>query len=60
MGKKPNIQDPLRAKAEALLARAPLTEDPAQSAAELLHELRVHQIELEIQNDELRRAQIVI
>jgi len=60
MSKKPDIQAPLRAKAEARIAGAPLVEAPAQSAEELLHELRVHQIELEMQNDELRRAQIVI
>jgi diguanylate cyclase (GGDEF)-like protein/PAS domain S-box-containing protein len=60
MVKIPDIEDPLRAEAEALLARAPLMEAPAQSAEELLHELRVNQIELEMQNDELRRAQIVI
>jgi diguanylate cyclase (GGDEF)-like protein/PAS domain S-box-containing protein len=60
MGKKPDIQDPLRAQAEAQIAREPLTEAPDRSADELLHELRVNQVELEMQNDELRRAQVVI
>jgi hypothetical protein len=55
MGEIPDIKDPLRAEAEALLARAPLTEAPAQSAEELLHGLRVNQIELELQNEENQR-----
>lgn len=46
----------LRAEAEALLARAPAPDQPTRPAEELLHELRVHQIELEMQNEELRRA----
>ena len=50
----------LRAAAEAQLARVPPTETPTHSAEELLHELQVHQIELEMQNDELRRAQLVM
>jgi len=44
----------LRAEAEARLIPAPTTEP--HIAEELLHELQVHQIELEMQNEELRRA----
>jgi diguanylate cyclase (GGDEF)-like protein/PAS domain S-box-containing protein len=50
----------LRAKVEAQLARAPQTGGPARTAEELLHELQVHQIELEVQNEELRRAQLAM
>lgn len=46
----------LRASAEGQLARAPAPEQPSRPAEELLNELRVHQIELEMQNEELRRA----
>jgi len=64
MSKKPNDPDTLRAKAEARVARARVTlvnPQPGEDLLhELLHELQVHQIELEMQNDELRRAQVII
>jgi len=50
----------LRRKAEALAADAlPAQEDDLSAAqlARLVHELRVNQIELELQNEELRRTQ---
>lgn len=51
--KKPS----LRQRAEALLStKEPLSAD-FFSAKELLHELMVHQVELEMQNEELRRSQ---
>ena len=55
MSKKP--PNPLRAAAEAKLD--PLPAQPlSRSAEELLHELQVHQIELEMQNEALRQAQM--
>jgi len=54
--KKNIAQDPLlRVAAEAKLAKTPQAEGPA--ATDLMHELQVHQIELEIQNEALREAQ---
>jgi PAS domain S-box-containing protein len=49
----------LRRRAEELLRGKPvdLGAIPAEEAGRLLHELRVYQVELEMQNDELRRAQ---
>lgn len=52
--------DRQRLDAEIVLARAPLPElqkSQALSENEILHELRVHQIELEMQNEELQRIQ---
>ena len=43
-------------KARAIQARLPETLS-AEEAGRLIHELQVHQIELELQNEELRRAQ---
>ena len=58
----PDRRDELRRRAEADLVGRP-ADDPELSAlppvdtGRLVHELRVHQIELEMQNEELRRAQ---
>jgi PAS domain S-box-containing protein len=54
------MADHLRKKAEELLKQNPL-ETPVLSTVQvqkLLHELDVHQIELQMQNEELRQAQI--
>jgi chemotaxis family two-component system sensor kinase Cph1 len=51
--------DALRRHAEELLGRLSTPDSPAPGEAEdIVHELRVHQIELEMQNEELRRTQI--
>ena len=50
--------DDLRRRAEAHCAeQSPAASPVSQDLEATLHELRVHQIELEMQNDELRRAQ---
>ena len=55
---KPNPLPKLRRKAKKILADLPADDaqlSPAQTQT-LIHELRVHQAELEIQNEELRRT----
>ena len=51
---------PLRADAEAQLARALPEVTPPRSDAELLHELQVHQLELEMQCATLRQTQVAL
>ena len=48
----------LRGATEKQLAESPPSEVSARSDKELLHELQVHQIELEMQNEALRQAQV--
>jgi len=50
----------LRIAAEKQLANKPLTAAPKRTMEEMLHELEVQKIELEMQNDELKRAQAII
>ncbi|MDH4328819.1 MAG: PAS domain-containing protein, partial [Nitrospira sp.] len=49
----------LRRQAEALLrtTKRDVAAMPAKDVQQLVHELQIHQIELEMQNDELRRTQ---
>ena len=50
----------LRMVAETQIHNAPPDEPLAHSAEYLLHELQVHQIELEMQNDALRQTQVAL
>ena len=58
--KSPRENPKLREKAEARLqSKTPGVQDLSHDEISVLvHELQVHQIELEMQNDELRRGQI--
>ena len=56
MDKKPTHPSLLRAEAEAQLLHLSVTKPVVRPVEELLHELGVYQIELEMQNEELRRA----
>jgi len=55
-------RDPeLRDRAEGQLARAPgAAVIDKKPAAAIIHELQVHQIELEMQNEELRKMQLIL
>jgi len=58
----PVIVRSLRDNAEEQLARSPKRSPnlTGQKAGELIHELQVHQIELETQAEELRRVQLML
>ena len=61
---EPNREDPsLRRRAERRLAEDASSEAPPRgetASLEVFHELRVHQIELELQNEELRQVQATL
>ncbi len=60
LNEKKQNDPPLRTVAEMHLAETPRVKPSERSVEALLHELQVHQIELEMQNDALRQAQIAL
>jgi PAS domain S-box-containing protein len=61
-GTKSHQLDALRHQAEALLHEKPhaFSKIPPEDIQQLIHELQVHQIELELQNEELRQTQSLL
>ena len=58
---KDDIPDKLRSEAEKKLAkRPPVPGDDRGFADQTVHELRVHQVELEMQNEALRAARVAL
>jgi len=55
-----SLSSRLREQAEAVLARTPSAGTATPSAQDILHELRLHQIALELRNEELRRMQAAL
>ena len=60
MGKMKNKTSPLRKRAEEFLKKYPdaIKEITSVDVKKLVEDLHIHQIELEIQNEELRMAQL--
>jgi len=59
MNNDPDKDSSLRAAAEAQLVATP-AETQARPMSDLLHELQVHQIELEMQNETLRKTELAL
>ena len=60
MSKKPAKPAPLRSKAEKKLAHEWPMDTNAAPIEEIIHELQVHELELEMQNENLRQSEIAL
>ncbi len=61
-GKNGNSESALRGRAEGKLSRSPdrTKELEGKTPEEIIHELQVHEMELEMQNEELKRVQLAL